>query len=76
VLGFVSALLARGTAGVVASIAASPDVESVALMTQLHTRLVAGATLADALHAARSASDTGDPRAYVAWCTFSAHGAG
>ena len=36
VLGFVSAMLAQGTAGVVASIAAIPDVAAVDLMLELH----------------------------------------
>ena len=39
VLGFVSALLARGTAGIIASTSAVPDVEAVDLMTAVHRRL-------------------------------------
>ena len=39
VLGFVSTMLAQGTAGVVASIAAVPDVAAVDLMLELHRRL-------------------------------------
>jgi tetratricopeptide (TPR) repeat protein len=76
VLGFVSALLARGTAGIVASIAAIPDVEAVDLMRALHERLARGSTLARALHEARASLDRDAPGAYVNWCTFSAHGAG
>ena len=53
VLGFVSAMLAQGTAGVVASIAAVPDVAAVDLMLELHRGLRDGLTLARALHAAR-----------------------
>jgi CHAT domain-containing protein len=75
VLGFVSAMLARGTAGVVANIAAVPDVEVVDLMVGLHRRLAAGDTMARALHAARGGIDTGPPAGFVNWCTFSAHGA-
>ncbi|HKT03847.1 MAG TPA: CHAT domain-containing protein, partial [Rugosimonospora sp.] len=75
VLGFVSALLARGTAGVVASIAAIPDVAAADLMQRLHQRLVRGGTLAQALFEARAGVDPADPAAYVNWCTFSAHGA-
>jgi CHAT domain-containing protein len=75
VLGFVSALLARGTAGILASSTAVPDVGAVGLMTAVHRRLARGATLAHALHEARQASDTGDPASYVNWCTFNAHGA-
>ncbi len=75
VLGFVSALLARGTAGILASTAVVPDVEAVGLMTSVHRRLAGGATLAHALHEARAAQDTDDPSSFVNWCTFNAHGA-
>lgn len=75
VLGFVSAMLARGTAGVVASIAAVPDVEVVDLMRGLHRRLAAGETMARALHAARADVDREAPAGFVNWCTFGAHGA-
>jgi CHAT domain-containing protein len=74
-VGFVSALLARGTAGVVASIAAVPDVAAVDLMVALHRELLGGATLARALYTARSGLDRTSPEAFVNWCTFSAHGA-
>jgi tetratricopeptide (TPR) repeat protein len=75
VLGFVSALLARGTAGILASTAVVPDVEAAGLMTAVHRQLARGATLARALHEARESQDTDDPGSYVNWCTFSAHGA-
>lgn len=75
VLGFISSLLARGTAGVVASVAAVPDVAAVDLMCALHERLAEGRTLARALFAAREGLDRRDPAAYVNWCTFSAYGA-
>jgi CHAT domain-containing protein/tetratricopeptide (TPR) repeat protein len=75
VLGFVSALLARGTAGILASTAVVPDVEAVSLMTAVHQALVRGATLSRALHEARESCDTEDPASYVNWCTFNAHGA-
>jgi tetratricopeptide (TPR) repeat protein len=75
VLGFVSALLARGTAGILASTAVVPDVEAVGLMTAVHRRLERGATLCRALHEARQSCGTGDPASYVNWCTFTAHGA-
>ncbi|WP_426593044.1 CHAT domain-containing protein [Cellulomonas sp. McL0617] len=75
VLGFVSAMLAQGTAGVVASIAAVPDVAPVDLMLELHRGLREGLTLARALHAARGRIDHESPEGFVNWCTFSAHGA-
>ncbi|GEK22127.1 CHAT domain-containing protein [Cellulomonas xylanilytica] len=75
VLGFVSAMLAQGTAGVVASIAAVPDVAAVDLMLELHRGLQDGLTLARALHAARGRVDRSTPEGFVNWCTFSAHGA-
>ncbi|GAA4627445.1 CHAT domain-containing protein [Cellulomonas oligotrophica] len=75
-LGLVAAMLSRGTAGVVASIAAVPDVEVVDLMLGLHRRLAAGETMARALHGARGEIDRSTPAGFVNWCTFSAHGAG
>jgi CHAT domain-containing protein len=75
VLGFVSALLARGTAGILASMANVPDVNAVDLMTAVHDRLARGATLARALHGARETQDIDDPASYVNWCIFNAHGA-
>jgi tetratricopeptide (TPR) repeat protein len=74
-VGFVSALMARGTAGVLASIAAIPDMPTATLMTALHRRLLAGDTLGSALHAARGTLDTRDPATFVTWCTLTAHGA-
>ena len=75
VVGFISSLLARGTAGVVASVAAVPDVAAVDLMYALHQRVAKGSTLAHALYEARAGLDRTDPGAYVNWCTFSAYGA-
>jgi len=75
VLGFVSAMLAQGTAGVVASIAAVPDVAAVDLMIDLHRGVRAGLTLARSLHLAREHLDVSTPEGFVSWCTFSAHGA-
>ncbi|MEP7025671.1 MAG: CHAT domain-containing protein [Actinomycetota bacterium] len=75
VLGFVSALLARGTAGILASTAVVPDVEAAGFMQAVHRQLARGDSLAHALHAARSSLDIGDPGTFINWCTFSAHGA-
>ncbi|MGI5126023.1 CHAT domain-containing protein [Pseudonocardia sp. CA-107938] len=75
-LGFVSALLGRGTAGLVASVVTVSDVESVDLMTALHAGLRGGASLPAALHAARAGLDRDDPAQFVNWCAFTAYGAG
>jgi CHAT domain-containing protein len=75
VVGFISSLLARGTAGVVAGVAAVPDVAAADLMVALHERLAGGGTLAHALYDARRGFDHDNPGAYVNWCTFSAYGA-
>ena len=75
VLGFVGALLARGTAGILASAAVVPDVPAAGLMAAMHRRLARGTTLARALHEAREATDTEEPGSFVNWCTFTAHGA-
>jgi CHAT domain-containing protein len=75
VVGFIGSVLARGTAGVVASVAAVPDVAAADLMVALHTELTEGATLAHALYAARGRLDRSDPAAYVNWCTFTSYGA-
>ena len=74
-LGFVSALLSRGAMGILASTSAVPDVEAVGLMTAVHRQLARGATLARALHEARTSQGGDDPGSYVNWCTFNAHGA-
>jgi CHAT domain-containing protein len=75
VLGFVSALMAQGTAGVVASGIEVPDGAAVPLMTDLHRHLAAGLTLEAALHRARAACDRDDPGSFVAWCGLTAYGA-
>jgi hypothetical protein len=74
-LGFVSALLARGTAGVLGSIQPVPDAAAARLMVRVHEQLRGGATLAGALHAARAGLDLDDPADLVNWCGFTAYGA-
>jgi tetratricopeptide (TPR) repeat protein len=74
-LGFVSALLARGTAGLVASGVVVPDRDVIPLMCGLHEQLLRGDTMADALHTARARVDRDDPRVFVGWCAFNAFGA-
>lgn len=76
VLGFIGTLLSRGTAGVVASTMLVLDERVTPMMLALHDRVRTGQTLADALYAARATLDHEDPKAYPAWCTFTAYGAG
>ena len=75
VLGFVSALMARGTAGVVASTIPLPDGASVPLMTRLHRHLAVGASLAQALWEVRANSDLERAEDYAAWFGVTAYGA-
>jgi CHAT domain-containing protein len=75
-LGFVSALLARGAAGVVASGVLVPDAGAVPLMRAVHARLAQGDPLWRALHAARCGTDRESPEGLAAWCAFDAYGAG
>ena len=74
-LGFVSALFTRGTAGLVASTLVVPDVGTVSLMGNLHDHVRAGRTLAQALHAARSTLDLAETGDFVNWCAWNAFGA-
>jgi CHAT domain-containing protein len=74
-LGFVSALIARGTAGVLGSIQLVPDEATAPFMLRVHERLRDGATLAAALHGARGSLDVDDPADLVNWCSFTAYGA-
>jgi tetratricopeptide (TPR) repeat protein len=75
VLGFVSTLMARGTAGVLASSVVVPDQDLLPLMNALHTAIGKGQTLANALYMARASIDPADPKQFVAWCAFNAFGA-
>ena len=75
VLGFVSALMARGTAGVVASTIPLPDGASVPLMTRLHQHLAVGASLAQALWEVRANSNLERAEDYAAWFGVTAYGA-
>ena len=81
VLGFVSAFMARGTAGMVAATMPVPDGESVPLMSALHGRIARGDTLSQALWTARAsvgavAEDFTDrPVDFMAWFAYTAYGA-
>lgn len=74
-LGFVSALIARGTAGVLGSIQLVPDEATVQFMLRVHEQLSDGVTLAGALHSARGSLDVEEPADLVNWCGFTAYGA-
>jgi tetratricopeptide (TPR) repeat protein len=76
VLGFVSATMAHGTAGVVASCIPLPDGASIAVMTGLHQSIHRGRSLMAALHEARAGMAFDTPEGYVAWCGLTAYGAG
>ncbi len=75
VLGFVSALMARGTAGVVASPFLVPDAAAIPLMCSLHEEVRRGRTLSEALHVARKHADPNGHESFVNWCAFTAYGA-
>ena len=74
-LGFVSALIARGTAGVLGSIQLVPDEATAPFMLRVHEHLRDEVTLAAALHGARASLDRDDPADLVNWCGFTAYGA-
>jgi CHAT domain-containing protein len=74
-LGFVSALVARGTAGVLGSIQLVPDDATVGFMVRVHEQLHDDVTLSAALHRARGSLDIEDPADLVNWCAFTAYGA-
>jgi tetratricopeptide (TPR) repeat protein len=76
VLGFVSALMARGTAAVVASVVSVPDAACSAAMPVLHDSVSRGGSFAAALWQARSVLASGGPEEYVAWCGLTAYGPG
>jgi tetratricopeptide (TPR) repeat protein len=73
-LGFVSALIARGTAGVLGSIQMVPDDATATFMLRVHQQLRGDTTLATALHVARGSLDLDDPADFVNWCGFTAYG--
>jgi CHAT domain-containing protein len=75
VLGFVGALMARGTAGVVASTIPLPDGASVPLMTSLHRNVAVGESLSEALWKARAGADLERAEDYAAWAGVTAYGA-
>ncbi|MEU7906573.1 CHAT domain-containing tetratricopeptide repeat protein [Actinoplanes sp. NPDC049118] len=75
-LGFVSALMSNGSAGIVAAEVPIPDGVCAVPMTALHRRISRGDTLASAVWHARAALAEGGPEEYVAWSGLTAYGPG
>lgn len=75
VLGFVSALLSRGTNALVASIVVVPDAAAIPVMRELHVEAIRGKSLGSALFSARQTLDRLDPNDFVNWCAFNSYGA-
>ena len=75
-LGFVSALMSNGSAGIAAAEVPIPDGACVGAMTVLHQRISRGDSLASAVWHARAALATGGPEEYVAWSGLTAYGPG
>jgi CHAT domain-containing protein len=75
-MGLAAAMFPLGTAGIAASVVPVPDGATLQLMSGLHERLVAGASLPVALTGARSTLDADDPAAMAAGAAFVALGAG
>lgn len=75
VLGFVSALLSRGTNALVASIVVVPDAAAIPVMRELHVEATRGKSLGSALFSARQTLDRLDPNDFVNWCAFNSYGA-
>jgi len=75
-LGLTAALLPLGTVGLVASVVPVDDQATAELMLGLHRRLCRGATMAEALAAARAALPAADPVAQATGWSFLALGAG
>lgn len=73
-LGFVSALLSRRTAGLIASSIQVPDLKTIDLMAELHRQMIKGRRMAEALHAARQTIDRSCPSGLVTWAAFTAYG--
>lgn len=76
VLGFVSAMMCNGSAGIVAAEMPIPDAVCAESMAVLHHRIRHGDSLAAAVWQTRAALDEGGPEEYVAGCVLTAYGAG
>lgn len=74
--GVLAALLMGGAAGVVAAVVSVPDVATSDYMADLHGALASGASLAGAVHRARTARDLSDPVEFVTSVAFSCYGGG
>jgi len=74
--GALAALLSGGAAGIVAATVSVPDLPTAELMVALHGELARGATLSEAVWAARRSIDTTDPMGFVTGLAFSCYGGG
>jgi tetratricopeptide (TPR) repeat protein len=75
-LGLLTALFSLGTSAVVASVVPVPDLDTSALMIDLHRRLAAGHGLARALTDAQLDLDRSSPTGFVTAVAFGCFGAG
>lgn len=75
-LGLLTALFSLGTSAVVASVVPVPDLDTSALMIDLHRRLAAGHGLARALTDAQLDLDRSSPTGFVTGVAFGCFGAG
>ena len=73
-IGLLTALFSLGTSAVVASIVPVPDLDTSALMIDLHRRLAGGVGVARALSASQRNLDQTSPTAFVAATAFSCFG--
>jgi tetratricopeptide (TPR) repeat protein len=74
-LGLASALAPRGTAGILASVGPVNDQATTELMLRLHQQLMRGRSLAEAICAARMASDKDPVAAATGWSFIAIGGA-
>jgi len=76
VLGFVSAMMCNGSAGIIAAEMPIPDGACAESMAVLHHRIRQGDSLASAVWHGRAALEGGGPEEHVAGCVLTAYGPG
>ena len=75
-LGFIAALLQRGTRAVVAAAIPVPDLDVTPMLVDLHDHLLAGATTSQALWRARPPQDGASPVQLATALAFTCFGGG